>query len=93
MPDHLHALISVSGQLKIADLVRDLKRVTARLAKIPWQGNFFDHRLRREESLVAKGAYIRANPVRAGLIESEEKWTYVRGFADFERNDVMRAGD
>ena len=93
MPDHLHALTSVSGQLKIADLVRDSKRMTARLAKIRWQRNFFDHRLRREESLVAKGAYIRANPVRAGLVESEEEWPYVRGFADFERSEVKRTGD
>ena len=93
MPDHLHALISVSGQLKIAELVRDFKRMAARSAKIRWPRNFFDHRLRREESLVAKGAYIRANPVRARLVESEEKWTYARGFADFERNEIKRTGD
>ncbi len=68
MPDHLHALISVGGATTLTDLIRDFKRVTARLGKIRWQRNFFDHRLRNDENLVAKAAYIRDNPVRAGLI-------------------------
>jgi REP element-mobilizing transposase RayT len=84
MPDHLHALVSVGGDTSPSDLIRDFKRVTARLGKIRWQRNFFDHRLRHDESLTAKGAYIRANPVRAGLIESGEEWTYARGFEDFD---------
>ena len=93
MPDHLHGLISISGNVQLSNLIRDFKRITARLAKIRWQTNFFDHRLRQEESLTAKGAYIRANPVRTGLVGSEEEWTYVRGFSDFENDSRQRAGD
>jgi putative transposase len=93
MPDHLQGLISIGGDVQLSQLIRDFKRITARLAKIRWQTNFFDHRLRQDESLVAKGAYIRANPVRAGLIGSEEEWIYFRGFADFEKESRQRAGD
>jgi putative transposase len=93
MPDHLHGLISIRGDIELANLVRNFKRITARLGGIRWQRNFFDHRLRQNESLTVKGAYIRANPVRAGLVGSEEDWAYTRSFADFDREVVPRAGD
>ena len=68
MPDHLHMLIGVPGEVKLSNLIRDFKRITARIANISWQRNFFDHRLRHDESENEKVTYIRANPVRAGLI-------------------------
>lgn len=46
-------------------LIRDLKRITARMAEIDWQRDFFDHRLRHDESLAEKFEYICQNPVRA----------------------------
>src|SRR5438046_5455226 len=76
MPDHLHALIGVDGQTSLAQLIRDYKRITAKIAGVRWQRNFFDHRLRHDESLAEKFAYIRQNPVRAGLIRSEHDWPY-----------------
>jgi REP-associated tyrosine transposase len=77
MPDHLHALIGVDGRTSLGRLVRDYKRITAKIAGIKWQRNFFDHRLRHDESLAEKLAYICQNPVRAGLIRSEEDWAYI----------------
>jgi putative transposase len=77
MPDHLHALIGVDGQTSLAQLIRDYKRITARMAGVKWQGNFFDHRLRHDESLAEKFAYICQNPIRAGLIRDQEDWPYV----------------
>ena len=68
MPDHLHMLIGVPGDAQLSGLIRDFKRITARMAKIDWQRNFFDHRLRHDESLAEKFEYICQNPVRAGLI-------------------------
>jgi len=76
MPDHLHALVGVDGQTSLAQLIRDYKRITAKIAGVKWQRNFFDHRLRHDESLAEKFAYIRQNPVRAGLIRSEHDWPY-----------------
>jgi len=46
-----------------------------------WQkyiGNeIFDHRLRHDESLAEKFAYICQNPVRTGLVQDEQDWPYV----------------
>jgi len=76
MPDHLHALIGVDGQTSLGKLIRDYKRITAKMAGVTWQRNFFDHRLRHAESLAEKFAYICQNPVRAGLIGVERDWPY-----------------
>jgi putative transposase len=43
MPDHMHMLIGIPGDARLSSIIRDFKRVTARLAKINWQRNFFDH--------------------------------------------------
>jgi putative transposase len=77
MPDHLHVLIGVDGQTSLAQSIRDYKRITAKIAGIRWQRNFFDHRLRHDKSLTEKFAYICQNPVRAGLIHSEHEWPYI----------------
>jgi len=74
MPDHLHALIGIDGRDSLSQLIRDYKRITAKLASIQWQRNFFDHRLRHDESLTEKFAYICQNPVRAGLVPNEAQW-------------------
>src|SRR6266542_5575318 len=57
--------------------VRDYKRITAKMAGVQWQRNFFDHRLRHDESLAEKFAYICQNPMRAGLVHNEQDWPYV----------------
>ena|ERR1700682_890117 len=84
MPDHLHVLIGVPGEAQLSKLIRDFKRITARIAKIDWQRNFFDHRLRHDESEDEKAGYIRENPVRAGLIGANQKWRYAIDAKDLE---------
>ena len=54
MPDHLHALIGIDGQSSLFQLLRHYKRITAKMAGVNWQRNFFDHRLRHDESLAEK---------------------------------------
>jgi len=58
-------------------VVSDLKAWLAKKHGVRWQRDFFDHRLRSWESAEEKGAYIRANPVRAGLVEEGGAWPYV----------------
>lgn len=53
------------------------KHYTATQLGIRWQRDFFDHRLRREESAREKEDYIWNNPVRAGLVKRKEDWPYV----------------
>ena len=77
MPDHLHVLIGIDGRDSLSQLIRDYKRITTRMAGVAWQRNFFDHRLRHDESLTEKFAYICQNPMRAGLVRNEKDWPYV----------------
>jgi len=76
MPDHLHALISFPYERPMKQIIADWKRFLARNLNADWQRDFFDHRLRRDESFVEKADYIRDNPVRAGLVSCTEDWPY-----------------
>jgi REP element-mobilizing transposase RayT len=77
MPDHVHGLISLPHAESLSKSISDWKRFTTRSAKVEWQENFFDHRLRNAESLDEKAAYILANPVRAELVEKAEDWPWI----------------
>lgn len=77
MPDHLHALMVNAPDKKLAELVGSWKRFVSIKTGVIWQKNFFDHRLRSEDSWEEKAAYIRANPVRAGLIQENQTWPYM----------------
>jgi putative transposase len=89
MPDHLHMLVGVPGNAQLSNLIRDFKRITTRIANVAWQRNFFDHRLRHDESESEKVAYIRANPIRAGLIGPKGHWPFAINSNDLEhRSDV-----
>jgi putative transposase len=77
MPDHLHMLVALGGDTILSNLIRDFKRITAKTAKIRWQRNFFDHRLRHDESEDEKADYIRQNPTRAGLIAPDAPWSFM----------------
>ena len=76
MPDHLHALISFPYERPMRQIIADWKRFLATKLKIERQRDFFDHRLRKEESYREKADHIRANPVRAGLVTQLEEWPY-----------------
>ena len=82
MPDHIHAFVSAEGSQSLSRWVGSLKGFLAsrkRGQAVPgtaWQQGFFDHALRGSESYSEKWAYVRMNPVRAGLVEKPEDWPY-----------------
>ena len=82
MPDHLHALISFppSGQ-PLQSVVSQWKEWSAKQTGIGWQRDFFEHRLRHDESRRQKADYILENPVRKKLVARPEDWPFVY-FAD-----------
>jgi REP element-mobilizing transposase RayT len=84
MPDHLHALISFAPDTSITKIVRDWKRYIARNNRVDWQTGFFDHRLRNSAAFDEKAAYIRANPVRAGLVSTPAEWPFVWSADDLQ---------
>jgi hypothetical protein len=78
MPDHVHALISFPpSHHRLQKTVTLWKRWTASQLGIKWQRDFFEHRLRSEESWHEKADYILANPVRKGLVKESKAWPYV----------------
>ena len=40
MPDHRHMLVGIPGDANLSNVVRDFKRITAKIARIHWQRNF-----------------------------------------------------
>lgn len=77
MPDHLHAIMSFNRDVGMKKSIREFKKYAAKEFGIAWQRDFFDHRLRKDESYTEKAHYIRMNPVRAGLCDAPEAWPYV----------------
>ncbi len=78
MPDHVHGLFSFPPSNRtLQGVVSDWKRWTGRRLGIRWQKDFFEHRIRHDESALGKSDYILANPVRAKLVERAENWPYV----------------
>ena len=77
MPDHVHALIAVAPDRRLDRTVRAWKSYAVQQFGIEWQSGFFDHRIRTVASLDEKAAYIRLNPVRAGLVAEADSWPWV----------------
>jgi len=78
MPDHVHGLFSFPPiRRTIKSVISKWKDWTSKTIGIKWQRDFFEHRLRREESRRQKADYILENPVRLGLVDRPEAWPYV----------------
>jgi REP element-mobilizing transposase RayT len=79
MPDHVHLLLQ---DQEVVDFVRLFKgKMTPMARKIEpkrrlWQRSFFDHALRKEESLTDIACYIWENPVRAAMADEPEKYPW-----------------
>ena len=94
MPDHVHFLAQgLSPRSDLLHFVKTLKLKTSRAyfestAQKLWQRRFFDHILRRNETVEAVTWYIWLNPVRAGLVPSARKYPYSGSFSDMEMPSV-----
>ena len=87
MPDHLHLLVQTTAEADLVAFVRLFKQRSGyayrRLTRDPevlWQKSYYDHVLRREESLRDAARYIWGNPVRAGLVEDARHYPYSGSF-------------
>ena len=76
MPDHLHGLFVFSAEVSMRKAISDWKRFLATQCGIKWQRDYFDHRIRQEESASEKWDYIRMNPVRKGLAIQPDDWPF-----------------
>jgi putative transposase len=80
MPDHIHLFCSPKNEdYTIEQWIAFWKRRFGRLYgdNAPrFQSRGFHHRLRRDENYSDKWKYVRANPVRAGLVRNPDDWPY-----------------
>jgi putative transposase len=76
MPDHVHLVLSFPQEAVITKCIRDWKHWTAHRYGIRWQRDFFEHRLRNDESFEEKVDYVLQNPVRAGLAADWRDWAF-----------------
>jgi len=80
MPDHIHLFCSPQHEdFTIEQWIAFWKRQFRRLygENAPrLQSRGFHHRLRSDESYTEKWEYVRANPVRAGLVRDSDDWPY-----------------
>lgn len=83
MPDHVH-LLCCPGTLPVPDFhtwMKYWKTLVARTFPVPhvrplWQRQCWDVQIRTGENFAEKWAYIRANPVRKGLVSRADDWPY-----------------
>ncbi len=77
MPDHLHVIMSFNPRVGMKRSISQWKRYVSTNSDVVWQRDFFDHRLRQDESYIEKAHYVRMNPVRAGLIDQPGNWKFI----------------
>lgn len=89
MPDHVHVLLTPQpdaggNTFGLAEIMHSIKSASAhtvnrtlgRRGRV-WQPEYFDRALRSDENARLKAEYICANPVRAGLVSSEDEWPWL----------------
>ncbi len=83
MPDHVHVLLTVDGDMSIEKAVQFIKGgFSYRLKKEHgyngevWQRGFSEVRVNDRESFLRHKAYIAQNPVNRGLVESPEEFPH-----------------
>ena len=84
MPDHLHFMVDLGESESLGALMRRVKAVTSRVAKIvgeradgrTWMPGYHERLVREGLNREAAARYIVANPVRAGLVGSCREYPY-----------------
>ena len=83
MPDHIHAVIQLGQGQTLPKVMQSLKSFTARqINKLlgergtVWQDGYYDHGIRKDESLDEIIRYCYENPVRWGLVEQARDYPY-----------------
>jgi putative transposase len=83
MPDHLHSLLTPSGDTSLEKSMQLIKGGSSheihrqRENKVQiWSPGFHEATIRDAKDFEARQRYIQMNPVKAGLAERPEQWAY-----------------
>lgn len=81
MPDHVHILVGVPEAISLERFAKHFKqlsgfRVKKETQRPAWQISYFDHLLRKEESVFDVASYIWENPMKEGLATEPADYPY-----------------
>ena len=84
MPNHVHVIVWPTPNHVLSDIVKSWKQFSSRRAKkilglgeeAFWQPETYDHWIRTDDEKSRIRAYIRNNPVKAGLCQTPEAWRW-----------------
>ena len=100
MPDHVHILLTVSGETTVEKAVQWIKgsfsfRARKELGYMGeiWQRGFSDVRVRDARSLQQHHTYIDENPVKAGLALTAEEYPYGSAYLKKLKRSGAKAQD
>lgn len=81
MPDHLHLLVQITGNLTLSRCIGRLKTKTRAMlltANLEWQTNFHEHRLRADEPIEPVIRYLFLNPYRQNFLAMDKPYPWFR---------------
>ena len=100
MPDHVHLLLTVGGDMTIERVMQFIKGgFSYRLKKEfgysgeVWQRGFSEVRVEDEQSFLRHREYIAENPVRAGLADSPEEFPYCFTYLARKKQQGLKPND
>jgi putative transposase len=94
MPDHLHLIVvGTDNEVDLLKVITAFKQKSGYwLAKnkpdISWQKDFFDHVIKKDESLLANVKYILDNPVRKGIVSDYQEYPF-KGAIGYDLDDIL----
>jgi putative transposase len=94
MPDHLHLIVTgTDDELDLLRAISGFKQKTGFwLSKnklgVTWQKDFFDHVIKKDESLATNVKYILDNPVRRGMVADWREYPFI-GSIGYKLEDIL----
>ena len=93
MPDHFHALIRLGNRISLSQSIAKFKAKTRKLAT--WQNNFYEHRIRSDESEESYAFYVFMNPYVESLCELSKRWPWWKRWrrVPYEFEESLSSGE
>jgi len=97
MPEHVHLLAQDTNIIQMVRLIKGRMTPYARQYEPKrrlWQRSFYDHALRKEESINRIAQYIFENPVRSGLVDNavDHPWSGSNVWPNWSLNYELSCG-
>lgn len=100
MPDHIHLLITLDQLMSVEKAMQLVKGGFSYRAKKElgykgevWQRGFSEVRILDRQSFLNHRDYIDQNPVKAGLVDSPEKFPHGSAYFKHQKHAAAKAGN